>query len=835
MTKCIFLRSMKGGSESYIKKDETRKENKIEGVNFMGFKKLISTLMVCGLMVTSFADINVRKPVDVEAADASNVFNSVTLAKGYKNISYNNPCQTQRFSADPGVMEYNGRVYVYATNDGDVTSGNASKNSYGQITKLNCMSSADLVNWTDHGTINVARSGGAASWAGNSWAPCAAHKTINGKEKFFLYFANNANGIGVLTADSPTGPWRDPIGKALISRSTPNCGGDSVTWLFDPAVLVDTDGTGYLYFGGGVPTGKASNPKTARVVKLGADMTSLAGTPQTIDAPWIFEDSGINKIGNTYYYSYCTNWSGGPLGNARIAYMTSNSPMGPFTSKGVCFKNQGEFLGDGGNNHHTIIPFKNKYYIFYHSETLNKQVYGSCLGYRTTFVNEMPYSNGTLGQAKATLQGVAQVQNLNPYVSNRAATIAWQGGILVNGSGANTIVSYNRGDWTGVSGVAFGNSGATAITMKAASQNGAVIKICDGSASGTAIGYVTIPATGSNNTYKTVTANINKVTGTKKVFFVASGDVNVDSWQFSTNGTVPSISPSVKPSVAPAELKEGWYYIKNILSEKYLQVTNNDGKAGANVEISTGTGVAGQRWYLKNTENGYFTLTSGLGNFMIDVANGVDEDGANIQIYNAYSGNAQQFILQPTGTSNIYTIGTKASNGTKVLDVYNHGKEDGTNVCQWTKYGAPNQQFIFEAISATPSTAPSVTPSVVPSVKPSTAPSVAPSKIPSGTTGLPAGVTCEYSIVSDWGSGFQGKIVLSNKSSHTFNGWTLSFDYNNTITSLWGAELASQTGTKVVVKNPSWDATLAPGGTVTINFVVNAGSDKNAPMNYSLE
>ena len=791
----------------------------------MGFKKLISTLMVCGLIATSLADINPAKPVDVKAADASNVFNSVTLARGYKDLSHHNPCQTQRFSADPGVMEYNGRVYVYATNDGSVTSGNVETNTYGQITQINCMSSADLVNWTDHGSIDVARSGGAASWAWNSWAPCATHKKINGKEKFFLYFANSSNGIGVLTADSPTGPWRDPIGKALISRSTPNCDGNSVTWLFDPAVFVDTDGTGYLYFGGGVPTGKNANPKTARCVKLGADMTSLAGTPQLIDAPWIFEDSGINKIGNTYYYSYCTNWAGGPLGNARIAYMTSSNPLGPFTYKGVCFKNQGEFLGEGGNNHHTIIEFKNKFYIFYHSENLNKKVYGSCKGYRTTMVNEMPYSNGTLGQATASLQGVTQVQNVNPYVSNRAANIAWQGGIQVNGSGANTTVAYNRGDWTGVSGVAFGSSAATSCTFRAASPNGAVIKICAGSASGTPIGYVTIPATGSNNNFKTVTETFKGVTGTKNVFFVASGDVVIDSWQFSNGGPAPSLTPASeapKPSAQPGKIADGWYYIKNVNAQKYLQVAGNEGKAVANIEIGTGTGAAGQKWYLTNVSDGYFTLKSALGDFMIDIANGADEDGANVQIYNAYSGTAQQFIAQTTSTANVYTIGTKASGGTKVLDVSGRKTEDGTNVCQWTLNGNTNQQFIFEPIN----TQPSVAPSVAPSAKPST---------PSVVTGLPAGVTCEYKVVSDWGNGFQGEIVLSNKSSQTFNGWTLSFDYNSKITSLWGAELAGQTETNVVVKNPSWDATLAPGGSVTINFVAELGSDKNAPTNYSLK
>ena len=106
---------------------------------------------------------------------------------------------------------------------------------------------------------------GAARWAMNSWAPCTAWKTINGQDKFFLYFANSGGGIGVLTADSPVGPFTDPIGKALVSRKTPTC--DSVTWLFDPAVLVDEDGSAYLYFGGGVPEGKQADPGTARSEK----------------------------------------------------------------------------------------------------------------------------------------------------------------------------------------------------------------------------------------------------------------------------------------------------------------------------------------------------------------------------------------------------------------------------------------------------------------------------------------------------------------------------------------------------------------------------------------
>ena len=86
-------------------------------------------------------------------------------------------------------------------------------------------------------------------------------------------------------------------------------------WLFDPAVLVDDDGTGYLYYGGGIPGGDNASqyqknyPGTARVVRLADNMVQLAGNAVTINAPGLFEDSGIHKKNGKYYYTYCSNFS----------------------------------------------------------------------------------------------------------------------------------------------------------------------------------------------------------------------------------------------------------------------------------------------------------------------------------------------------------------------------------------------------------------------------------------------------------------------------------------------------------------------------------------------
>jgi len=467
---------------------------------------------------------------NVVYGEGAGSFSNVNPGKTFKDIKNHNPLITQRFSADPGVMVYDGRVYVYATNDGDATSSKGGENNYDLINTLNCMSSSDLVNWTDHGSLNIAGRNGAAKWANNSWAPCATHKTINGKEKFFIYFANSGNGIGVVTSDSPTGPFVDPIGKALVSRQTPNC--FDVTWLFDPAVIVDDDGTGYLYMGGGVPNGRDANPKTIRVVKLGDDMISLAGNPETIDAPYSFEDSGINKIGNTYYYSYCTNWANGPYGNANIAYMTSNSPMGPFKFQKGIFRNPADFFGGNyGNNHHTIIEFKDKFYIFYHAEWLNRQMYGSPKGYRTTHVDVLPFSNGQFGDAKGTLNGVDQLENVDAFADNAAASFAWQSGITIKTQGEAPPVNYGRGAWTGVSKVDLGKGDAKSILIKAGSNSGATIKICVDSPTGTALGYAEVPAGAS----KEIEAEISGATGVKDLFFVASDNLTIESWKLVGN------------------------------------------------------------------------------------------------------------------------------------------------------------------------------------------------------------------------------------------------------------------------------------------------------------
>ncbi len=448
--------------------------------------------------------------------------------KSYKNAGNNNPLYTQRFGADPGVMEYNGRLYVFMTNDviERDANGKVKENSYSKIKHISCISSDDMVNWTDHGLIPVAGAAGIARWANNSWAPCAAHKMIDGKEKFFLYFCNGGNGIGVLAADSPTGPWRDETGRLLITRSTPNCA--NVTWLFDPAVMVDEDGTGYLAFGGGVPGGKAAAPGTARIVRLGDDMISLACDPVTLDVPYLFEDSGINRIEDQYVYSYCSNWdtNGNKLGltSGAIQYMTADDPMGPYTYIGELFPNEGRFFGLYGNNHHSIACLNGEYYLFYHNRPVEKAM-GITGNYRSPQADRIEVrENGSFRQVRGTMKGIEQLKPLDPFPGVSAATMANQAGITVDTDQVISWITGKAGSWTMTAGVDF--SGKTeSITLTGSAEEAGTLYILTEGLTGPIAAEVSYPAGEGWE----VSAPF-EVSGQKDMYIVFSAEASLMRW-----------------------------------------------------------------------------------------------------------------------------------------------------------------------------------------------------------------------------------------------------------------------------------------------------------------
>ena len=190
-------------------------------------KKIILYLFVGVLFIMSGCKTNDNQKKDSEISEKLTEMQKLMAEKAIKMPTENNPVIAYKFGADPAVLVYKDKAYLYATNDMQQFEFSKGKieNNYGKIASLNIFSSKDLVNWTNHGEIQVAGKSNpqaAARWANNSWAPAVAWKNIDGKDKFFIYFADNGSGIGVLVGDSPIGPFVDPLKKQLISRQTPN-------------------------------------------------------------------------------------------------------------------------------------------------------------------------------------------------------------------------------------------------------------------------------------------------------------------------------------------------------------------------------------------------------------------------------------------------------------------------------------------------------------------------------------------------------------------------------------------------------------------------------------
>ncbi len=476
-----------------------------------------------------------------------------------------NPLISHKFGADAHVFVHGDRVYLYMTNDTQVyypgPDGISPTNTYGGINTITVISSNDLVNWVDHGEIAVAGPDGIARYASQSWAPAVESKVIDGKERFFLYFANSGGSTGVLVGDSPLGPWHDERGSLLITSATPGAS-NGRNWLFDPAVLIDDDGQGYLYFGGGGDDGSGSyentnHPKSTRVIKLGDDMISTVGSAEVIDAPLMFEASHVFKRRGTYYYSYSTNFGfSGPVNpngppTGAIAYLMADNPMGPWTPEtyaGVIFQNPGVYFGVGGNNHQSVFKFKGEYYFTYHAQTLNTRATGGTgQGFRSPHIAKLAFHrDGTIQQVNGTYDGVDNVRRLNPYRVIEAETIAWQQGIAtkkINGAsqqfGArapNLVVhDVDNGDWTSLTSVDF-RKGARSVTVKVRplAPGGKIhVRLDDR----TAPTVATIPIDAALGEWTEVTAPLRAIRGSHDVYFTYEGPdgadlFELDSWTF---------------------------------------------------------------------------------------------------------------------------------------------------------------------------------------------------------------------------------------------------------------------------------------------------------------
>ncbi len=438
----------------------------------------------------------------------------------------NNPLLDFHFTADPTAVEYNGRLYVYATNDHQQYQGvgKDGRNSYEKINSLVMMSTDDMVNWTYHGLIDVKS---LAPWIIASWAPSiTSKKEKDGKTHFYLYFSNSGEGTGVLTSTSPVGPWKSPLNKSLVDTSTPTLG--NCPHPFDPGVVIDNNGIGWLSFGA----------NEARIAKLGKDMISLDGPISVIKAPYHFEANELNFINDTYVYTYNTDWTPHKdcslIENTKctMAYMTSKTPLitDSWELKHDYFRNPGDHGMNYSNNHTHLHKYKGKWYLFYHSMTLQSS-FNTDGGFRNVCVDEINVDENTpyIYETKPTMQGVNQIKSVNPYMLQQAETVAATQDIEFSpqGRAGNMIAKATKeSGMIKVRGVEFDKKVNKFIAL--VSGKG-VLKVKADSPQGDTLAEVMV----DSSVEKQVTIPTKFVKGRHDLFFILDGkELAFDEWKF---------------------------------------------------------------------------------------------------------------------------------------------------------------------------------------------------------------------------------------------------------------------------------------------------------------
>ncbi|MBO0933085.1 glycoside hydrolase family 43 protein [Fibrella aquatilis] len=309
------------------------------------------------------------------------------------------PLVSHIYTADPSAHVFNGKLYIYPSHDVESGIKEDDSGAHFDMRDYHILSmDSPTSKVTDHG---VALSVNDIAWAGRQlWAPDAAYK----KGMYYLYFPvkdkQDVFRIGVASSKRPEGPF------------TPEKAPLEGTYSIDPCVLAATNGEYYLYFGGiwggqlqrwnnntydanaklRTPDEPAILPRMAR---LSPDMKQLAEAPKEIQLldetgkPFLekdndkrfFEGPWVHQYKNKYYFSYST----GDTHN--IAYAIGDSPYGPFTYKGVVLKPV-----QGWTNHHSIVAFEGKWYLFYHDVQLSGKTH-----LRNIKVTELTYNpDGTI-------------------------------------------------------------------------------------------------------------------------------------------------------------------------------------------------------------------------------------------------------------------------------------------------------------------------------------------------------------------------------------------------------------------------------------------------------
>ncbi|MDO4497118.1 MAG: family 43 glycosylhydrolase, partial [Bacteroidales bacterium] len=503
------------------------------------------------------------------------------------------PVIQTKFTADPAPMVYNDTCYLYVTHDEDYARGwNFEMQDWLLYT------STDMVNWKEYGAVASLQD---FKWRSRDVGAWALH-VVERDGKFYMYCPLHGNGIGVLVADSPYGPFKDPIGKPLVWQSE--------HWDdIDPAVAIDEDGQAYMYWG---------NPHTY-CIKLNKDMISTDGPILVLDprdgvmrpvtepgaridmnqykdhktrknwafknyqeGPWFWyrnNDKGEKK----YYLAFASTCCPEAIG-----YAMSDKPTGPWKWVDYIMAPTPRTRG----NHPGIISYRGHNYCFGLNYDILRRETQEHSERRSVSGAEMYYrADGTIEQLPYWLDcpAIEPLEHLNPYKRQTATTMAnswgvksvyhdgvstcevkWQqiptrpgGPMIEKGTKLNKkgvyLTQIHHGDAVLVRSVDFGNEAPAVMQASVASPGfGGVLEVRIDSREGEVIAQFDVPVTGGPEHWVTLNAEVKKVRGIHDLYFTFSGNksnplFNFDWWQFYRADEKPATMQEIIAKTQPAE------------------------------------------------------------------------------------------------------------------------------------------------------------------------------------------------------------------------------------------------------------------------------------------
>jgi len=284
-----------------------------------------------------------------------------------------NPMFSHKFTADPAPVVIGDTLWLITSHDETAPNGRLNRNF--RMRDWCLFSTKDMKTWTEYPTpLSVDE----FKWDGTHTAYAAQMIPRDGK--YYLYISTNGNGIGVAVADRPEGPYKDPIGKQLVTPA--QCFATTHSWAcIDPTVMIDDDGQAWLVWGN----------RKCYYAKLKKNMVELDGPVKTLDidlkdmpfeeGPWIFKHNG------RYYLVYAC---GNP---EKLAYAIGDRVDGHFEAKGILM----ERSGNCGSNHPGVANFNGEWYLFYHTGANGGDFNRAVCVDRMTFnadgtINPVPFS-----------------------------------------------------------------------------------------------------------------------------------------------------------------------------------------------------------------------------------------------------------------------------------------------------------------------------------------------------------------------------------------------------------------------------------------------------------